>query len=78
MKYYLPHNKKELLIHTMDRSQELYAGLKKVRLKDPESRMMIAGGWRLGEMGTCGQRAETSSYKMNQIWGSNVQHGDYS
>ena len=53
-------------------------GPKKVRLKDPESRMMIAGGWRLGEMGTCGQRAETSSYKMNQIWGSNVQHGDYS
>ena len=25
-----------------------------------------------------GQRVQTSSYKINKFWGSNVQHGDYS
>ena len=29
-------------------------------------------------MGERGQKVQTSSYKMNKLWGCNVQHGDYS
>ena len=30
------------------------------------------------EMGVVGQRAQTSSYKMNKFWGPNDQHNNYS
>ena len=26
----------------------------------------------------CDERMETFSYKMKMLWGSNIQHGDYS
>ena len=32
-------------------------------------------GW--GRWGDVGQKAQTSSYKMNKCWGSKVQFGDY-
>ena len=32
-------------------------------------------GW--GRWGNVGQKAQTSSYKMNKCWGSKVQFGDY-
>ena len=32
----------------------------------------------VGEMGEGGQEIQTSSYKRNKSWGSNVQHGDCS
>ena len=34
-------------------------------------------GWEMGERGNFGQRGQTSRYKMNKFWGSNIQHGDY-
>lgn len=39
----------------------------------PEAR---SRGW--GEMGEGNQKAETSSYKINESWGGHVQHGDQS
>ena len=30
-----------------------------------------------GEMGEGDQRVQTSSFKLNEFWGCNVQHGDY-
>ena len=34
--------------------------------------------WRVGEMGAGDQTAQTSSYKLNKLWGCNLQHGEYS
>ena len=31
-----------------------------------------------GQWGDIGQMVQTSSYKINKFWGSNVQHGVYS
>ena len=41
---------------------------------------MIARGkaWGMGKMGEGVQKVQTSSYKINESWGCNVQHGDYS
>ena len=52
---------------------------KKVKLIETESRMVVwlPGAGRLGKWRNTGQRAQTSSYKINIFWGSNVQHGDY-
>lgn len=36
--------------------------------------MVVAGGW--GKWGDVGQRRETSTYKIDKPWESNVQHGD--
>lgn len=38
------------------------------------------GGWRcgVGIMGEGSQKVHTSSYKMNESWGCNIQHGDHS
>ena len=36
------------------------------------------GGGGVGEIGEGGQKAPTSSYKINKSWGCNPQHGDYS
>ena len=33
-------------------------------------------GWEIGEISEVGQKVQTSSYKINKSWGSNVQHGD--
>lgn len=33
------------------------------------------GWWGVGDIG---QKRQTPSYEINQFWGSNVQHGDYS
>ena len=38
---------------------------------------MGAKGWGWGKWGDIGQRVQTSSYKMNKFWGSNVQYSDY-
>ena len=32
----------------------------------------------VGKMDKGRQKIKTSSYKVNQFWGCNVQHGDYS
>lgn len=32
----------------------------------------------MGEIGEGGQKLPTSSYKINKLWGCNVQHGDCS
>ena len=40
--------------------------------------MVVAKGWEMGKWRDVGQGVETSSYKMNKFWSSNVQHGDYS
>ena len=39
---------------------------------------MVCQRPRVGRLGGTGQRAQTSSYKMNKFWESNVQHGNYS
>ena len=51
---------------------------KKVKLTETESRMVVVRGWREERWGGVGQSLQTSSYKMNELWGSDVQHGDYS
>ena len=55
----------------------LYRNLKKLNT-GPEIRLVVARGWGVQEMDEDGQGVQTSSYKMNRFWGSNVQHGDYS
>lgn len=37
-------------------------------------RMVVVG---MGEMVKVGERVQTSNYKMNKLWGTNVQYGDY-
>ena len=32
----------------------------------------------MGKIGGRGQRVEASSYKINKLWGCNIQHGDHS
>ena len=56
----------------------LYVESQKTKLTETQSRMVIARGWRWGKWGDVDQNVQTSSYKMNKFWGSNVQHGDYS
>lgn len=47
------------------------------KLIDKESRMVIqeAKGVRRREWGEVGHQMQTSNYKMNNFWVSNVQHG---
>ena len=50
---------------------------------DLENRLAIARGRLAGEGGRHkknegGQKVPTSSYKINKLWGCNIQHGDYS
>ena len=37
---------------------------KKSRLIETDSRMVVAGGWKVGKLGDVGQRGQTSSYKL--------------
>ena len=46
-------------------------------LIETESRLVVSRGQGLSEMVEGGQRVQTSSYKMNKFWGTNVQHGGY-
>ena len=50
------------------------------KLIDTENRLVVARseGKRVGEIGEGGQNPHNSSYKINKLWGCNVQHGDYS
>ena len=32
----------------------------------------------MGELGEGGQKVQTSTYKINKLWGCNVQYADYS
>ena len=41
-----------------------------------ERRLVIARGLRLGEMDDGNQQVQTPSFKMNEFWKHNVQHGD--
>ena len=52
---------------------------KKPKLIDTENRLVVArgGGREWGEWGEGGQKVQTSHYKVNKFWGSNVPHGDY-
>lgn len=45
---------------------------------ETESRWWLTGAGASGEMIDLGQRIQTSSCKMNKLWGCQVQHGDYS
>lgn len=43
-----------------------------------ESRVVVARVWGSGEKwGDVDQGVQSSSYKMNKYWGSNIQHGNY-
>ena len=50
----------------------------KVKLTGTETRIMVTGGGWGEKWGDLGERLQTSSYKVNEFWGSNVQNGDYS
>lgn len=51
---------------------------KKAELTETESRMVVAReNWGEGK-GDYSQQGQTSSYKMNTFWESNIQHVDYS
>lgn len=52
-------------------------------LKKPNSQKQRVDWWSPGaerqrKRGDASQRVQTSSYKVNKFWGSNVQYGDYS
>lgn len=49
------------------------------KLTHTEDRLVFARGrgWGLGEIGGRDQKVHTSSYKINNSWGYNVQHDDY-
>ena len=50
--------------------------ISKNKLTEVESRLEVCQRQRVGRLGGCGQRVQTSSYKMNKFWESNVQHGN--
>lgn len=53
---------------------------KKKRHNDIKNSLMVARGLpglEVGEMGKGSQKAQTSNYKINKSWGSNVQCGEY-
>ena len=53
--------------------------LKKPNSQKQRVEWFLPRAWEVGEKwGKCWSKAQTSSYKMNKFWGSNVQHGDYS
>ena len=56
----------------------LHVESKKVKLVESESRIVVAKPMEIGRWGDVGQRVQTFSYKMNKLWRSNVQHGNYS
>ena len=41
------------------------------------TRMVVTGGWMVGEMGRFGQRVQISTSKMGKFWGFNVSYCDY-
>ena len=49
-------------------SSVFYVESKEVKLIEPETRMVAAGG--VGKMGRCWSRVQTFSDKMNEFWGS--------
>ena len=49
-------------------SSVFYAESKEVKLIEPETRMVAAGG--VGKMERCWSKAQTFSDKMNEFWGS--------
>lgn len=55
--------------------------MKKVRLKTKEtylsSHKLQGKRWGVGKMDENDQKVQTSSYKISQSWGYNVQHSDY-
>ena len=53
---------------------------KNPELIDTENRLVVARdrGWGTGKVSESHQTVQTSSYKINKAWGSDVQPGDYS
>ena len=52
-----------------------------IQLIKTEGRLVVARGWGrggVGKTGEGGERVQASSYKINKLWGSNIQPGDYS
>lgn len=47
----------------------LYVASKKVELAEAESRMVVARGRGLGELGSCWSKGITSISKRNRFWG---------
>ena len=56
----------------------LYVVSKEAELIEIERRMVVARSWGVGEMSDDDQRVQIASYKMNEFWRCNVQHGDCS
>ena len=50
---------------------------KKAKLTEREKRMVVARGWVVVKLGEGGQKIQTSSYKVNEFWGFDIQHGDH-
>jgi hypothetical protein len=49
----------------------------KTKLTETESKIVVARGWGLGEMGNILEEVKVLRYKRNTFWRSNAQHGDY-
>jgi len=51
----------------------------KIKFTDTEKRLVIdrGGGWGKGNIGKGSQKEQTPTYKINELWGCNVQHGNY-
>lgn len=56
----------------------LNMGPKKDKLRESENRVVVTRVWRSGEWGNTGQRAQTSSWKINKLGHVMLQHGDSS
>lgn len=55
-------------------------GSKKIMLIETENRLVVARGRGLGvgKVSEGGEKVQTSSHKINEFWGSYLQHSDYS
>ena len=51
--------------------------IKKIKLTETESILVVAKVRRMGEVEESVQGIQSSSYKMNKFWGCYAQHGDY-
>lgn len=46
-------------------------------LIETDNRMVVKRGWPMGKWGYTGQRVQATNFRMNNFWGSNIQHVDY-
>ena len=72
MEYYLAIKKKEILLIAITWMDLEDIMLSEISQTEKDKYCVIS----VGEMGDVVQRVQTSSYRMNKFWGSNVQPGD--